>query len=240
MKDILNIITITKDDFDGLKSTISSTKCFRDKYGVRQIIVESSLLETQKRIKALITDEKDVTYIWIEPSGISSAFNLGLSLSKSEWIWFLNGGGLIHSNLDAEKLIYILKESNSDAIVFQMEFMSSHIRYNHPPLWKFWPPIYPNWIPHPAALLRGNLFEKFGSFNSNFKIAMDGEVWIKFFSKDPEVDLISLPRVLFDEKGISNTQTKTTEKSYKNNQVTLLEDSSVLPVPRYIRDSRQR
>lgn len=208
MLETLNIITITKNNLKGLLATIESTKNLRSNHNIHQIIVDSSTVEVQNKIKEFIINENNIFYIWQEPLGISSAFNLGLSLSKSEWVWFLNGGDLSHPTLNIDNFIYTLSTSNADALIFQIELMKSHERLNHPPLWNLWPPIYPNWIPHPATIIKKRLFDLYGLFDKDIKITMDGELWLKFFSQAVTVDLISIPIAVFNTTGISNTQLK--------------------------------
>jgi glycosyltransferase involved in cell wall biosynthesis len=202
----LDIITITKDDLEGVSGTIKSTELLRFRDGVRQIIVDSSCSEIGAKIKELVSGEKNIDYIWQAPSGISAAFNLGLSLSKAEWVWFLNGGDEVHPDAEPEKLLYLIKQSRSDAIIFEIELMQSGERLRHPRMWSMWPPLFA-WIPHPATLTRRYLYEKYGNFNESLKIAMDYEFWIRCFSKDVTVDMISIPIVKFDTKGMSYSRT---------------------------------
>lgn len=203
---ILDIITVTKDDFDGVTSTIKSTGKMRSAPGVRHIVVDSSDAGATEKVKWLASIERNVDYIWQAPSGISAAFNLGLSMSKAEWVWFLNGGDEVHPDVEPEKLLYLIKQSRSDAIIFEIELMQSGERLKHPQMWSIWPPLF-SWIPHPATLTRRYLYEKYGNFNESLKIAMDYEFWIRCFSKDVTVDMISIPIVKFDTKGMSYSRT---------------------------------
>ena len=212
MKNILEIITVTKDDFAGVSSTVQSTLKLRVGNEIGQIIVDSSNKEIRDKIRELINAEHNIEYIWQEPSGIARAFNLGLSASKAEWVWFLNGRDEVHPDLDPQNFLHILKASKADAMIFELERMQSRTRYKHPPLWAVWPPVF-FWTPHPATIVRRQLFARYGVFNEKFKIAMDGEIWFRFFSKsDVIVDLLSLPIALYDESGMSSTQRKKTAK----------------------------
>lgn len=215
MTNILDIITITKDDPDGLASSISSTKKLRSLPGIRQIVIDSSSQPVADEIKTRLCKEKNVDYVWQEPSGIAKAFNLGISQSKSEWIWFLNGRDEVHPKLNADLLLQILNVSQAELIIFEMEWMQSSLRQIHPPIWALWPPIYGNWVPHPATLIKAGLFEQYGVFNPDYKIAMDGDLWFRLFSKNITVDMLSVPIVLYDETGISSTAAVETGKEAK-------------------------
>lgn len=204
MKPTLDIITITKDDFDGLLATIASTKKLRACSGVRQIVIDSSTELIAKKIKELVAEEDCVDYFWQEPSGISLAFNFGISNLNADWVWFLNGRDEVHSDLNANLLLQILVSSHAEIVMFELEFMQSRLRYPHPPIWTLWPPLYGNWVPHPATLLKVELFEKYGTFNKEFKIAMDLDLWMRLFTKDIVIDMISIPIILFDQNGLSS------------------------------------
>jgi hypothetical protein len=206
LKKLLNIITVTKDDYDGVINTVQSTRQLRLDNDIRQIIVDSSTEETRKKISEVLTHEENIDYVWQKPAGIASAFNEGLQRSDAEWVWFLNGRDAVHSSVDRDKLVYLLAQSRADAMIFEIELSRSHKRYSHPPLWNLWPPVH-SWVPHPATLLRQRLFDQFGLFDETFSISMDLDLWFRFFSKNVIVDMISMPLTLYDEGGMSSTDT---------------------------------
>ncbi len=206
MKQLLNIITITKDDLGGVIRTIESSRKLRNYPGVKQIIIDSSTEETRTAVKTFAESSDNVEYFWQEPSGISAAFNKGLSLAESEWVWFLNGGDEINNKLDPDNFLYILAKTSADAIIFQNEVAGSGKCSKHPPMWAMWPPFYA-WIPHPSTLTRKGLYEKYGNFNETFEIAMDYDFWIRCFAKETIVDTISIPITKYDTTGVSSTQT---------------------------------
>lgn len=213
MKDILNIITVTKDDLDGVAATIQSTKRLRICSGVSQIIVDSSAEPVPIKIKKILIEEKNIEYFYQNQSGIAAAFNLGIKELNAEWAWFLNGRDEVHPSLDENLLLQILNSTRADVVIFQIEYMGSQLqRPKNPPLWLLWPLMYRNWVPHPATFIRTGLFKKYGVFNTDFKIAMDTDLWMRMFSKDVVVDMLSIPAVLYDIHGISATNTVETDK----------------------------
>lgn len=201
----LDIITVTKDDFEGVARTIESTRELRARGGVQQIIIDSSKDEIKRKVVDLTNREQNIQYTWQEPTGITRAFNLGLKLSKAEWVWFLNGNDRVHRNVNTENLLYLLHETRADAIIFEIEYDQSKEITRHPPMWAQWPPLK-SWIPHPATLTRSHLYKKYGHFNPSYHIAMDYEFWIRCFSEDVVVDNISFPLVTFDQSGVSQLQ----------------------------------
>jgi hypothetical protein len=204
MQILLEIITITKDDLEGVTATIDSTRKLRACQGVRQIIIDGSDALTRKEIQALVSGEENIDYLWQEPKGISHAFNQGISSSKSEWVWFLNGRDEAHPDLDVHFLLQILKYSQAEVIICEFEFLQLRLPYRHPPLWALWPPFY--WEPQPATLVKRGLFDKYGLFSQEFKVSMDSDIWVRFFSKDIVIDMLSMPITLFDQGGVSSSE----------------------------------
>jgi glycosyltransferase involved in cell wall biosynthesis len=203
---LLNIITVTKDDFDGLKRTIESTDKLRETDRIMQIVVDSSSVSKEK-IESFLKGKKNLKYLWQKPSGISAAFNLGLRNSLSEWVWFLNGGDELHEDLDPALFLNILIKNDSDAIIFQVNNVQSNKIYRHPELWAVWPPVL-SWIPHPSTVTRRFLYDRFGYFDESYRIAMDYEFWIRCFAGNVVVDLVSMPVSKFDQSGISSGDNK--------------------------------
>lgn len=204
MKRLLSIITATKDNLDGVAATIASTKKLRSRSGVRQIVVDSSSETVAAKVKELLAGEENLDYVWQTPSGIASAFNLGISHSSADWLWFLNGGDAVHPDLVESLLVQILKSTQAGIVIFELEYMQTRLRVGHPPLWALWPPLYGNWVPHPATLISAKLFEQFGVFDTSYKIAMDADWWMRVFSENVVVDMSSIPIVLYDQYGVSS------------------------------------
>jgi glycosyltransferase involved in cell wall biosynthesis len=203
MQQILSILTITRDDFEGVAATVRSTRKMRTYEGVRQIVIDGSIESVSQRVRQLTADEQHIDYVWQEPCGIAQAFNLGISQVSDGFIWFLNGRDEVHPDLDIPLFMNLLCSSKVDILIFELEFMGSRLAYKRPPLWSLWPPIF--WMPHPATIIRRKLFDTYGCFRQDFKIAMDGELWIRLLSNDIGVDMISIPISLYDQNGISST-----------------------------------
>lgn len=199
---LLDIITITKDDFAGLKKTVESTSRLRNDSRVRQLVIDSSSMENSEKVKELLLNENNTVYLWQEPAGISSAFNLGIENSKADWLWFLNGGDAVNPELNINNFLYLLSNMRSDAAIFQVSNSQSGETARHPQMWALWPPLL-SWIPHPCALTRRELYDKYGKFDVKLKTAMDYEFWVRCFARDVVVDLVSISVSIFDQTGIS-------------------------------------
>jgi len=205
---MLNIITITKNDLSGFIKNLESTRILREKFNICQIVIDSSNKEISEKINGLLSAEKNIKYFWQEPKGISSAFNFGIDKSDADWLWFLNGGDCVNSELDCDLFIRFLNNSSADTVIFETKDMKTgRILEKKPPLWSLWPPVL-SWIPHPSTIVKRKLFIEYGYFDEKYKIAMDYELWIRLFSKNTNVDMVSFVIASFNREGLSNTMNK--------------------------------
>ncbi len=207
---LLNIITITKDDYIGLKKNLESTKKIRETNVVRQIIIDSSELKTKKENLELIKSEDNIEYIYQEPKGITAAFNLGIEKSDEGWLWFLNSGDYIYPDLDIELFINVLKASSSKIIVFKVFFQNLGVSEPVPHWLKFFP--IANWCHHPCTLIKKDVFNEIGFFNKNLEIAADYEFMFRIIYNNYNIDILSMPISVFNLDGESSKNYKRTSR----------------------------
>lgn len=112
---LISIITVTRNDFQGLKKTIDSlNKIDEDFYSYFEHLIIDGLSTDQSieylnnyvcspLLKTIFISEKD--------KGIYDAMNKGVYLSNGNYCFFLNSGDIIDDNVDFKSLIEILKSS---------------------------------------------------------------------------------------------------------------------------------
>lgn len=115
---ILTIVSITRNDPDGLRKTLKSLVRFLAEAGAAAelIVVDGgNLLDSQ--INTYRSDLK-VRFKKIKQSGqgIYSAMNEGIVASKGDYIWFLNGGDECLISWNA--LFGVLKNRDEDVLMF--------------------------------------------------------------------------------------------------------------------------
>jgi GT2 family glycosyltransferase len=192
---LLSIITITRDDREGLERTLASTADCLLNPEVEQIVIDGST-------PAVLINRPRIRMVRQQPLGIAAAFNEGLRIARGEWVWFLNGGDRMDHRLQIEFLLSLLRLSTTDVIIGGMTNEGEHTLRPVPPPKMQWPP-YRSWIPHPSTMIRRRLFERFGFFDERYTIAMDFEWWLRALSDDVPVDLLSLPFAIFAPGGVS-------------------------------------
>lgn len=209
---MLNIISVTKDDLPGITKTVGSTLRLRRTGKVKQLVIDGSDPLTAAKVQKNTSSQQGVSYFHLPPSGISAAFNFGLTKITQPWVWFLNGGDQLHPKVDAGLFLSILDSTSADIVIFELESDSGISA--RPPFPHLWPPLA-NWVPHPATVIRTSLLEKVGEFDPVFKIAMDGDYWLRSFPQAKKVDLISIPLTRFAPGGLSSDGYKTAREAKK-------------------------
>ncbi|MFA6962998.1 MAG: glycosyltransferase [Opitutaceae bacterium] len=194
----LTLITITKDDSQGITRTLASTSRWRALEWVEQIVVDGSAVPA-------VLNESSVQYMRQAASGIARAFNEGLAKARGEWVWFINGGDEIDPRLDPAWLKFLLDSMQADVLIGGTTFPGGPApRLPLPPKCQ-WPSFIP-WIPHPSTLVHRSMFSRFGDFDPEFKIAMDFEWWLRALSGTVSVDQVSVPFAIFAPGGVSSRE----------------------------------
>lgn len=214
MEKVLSIITITKNDSEGLFRTALSLESFFQLEEVEWILIDSSTPEIQQLNQNRWASIPEAHYYVTSPEGIAAAFNEGLQHASGKWVWYLNGGDCFKSPLEASMVLKLLQFSSADVVFFKTVYSPSLFSSEFPPIWMLWPNVN-LWAPHPSSITKRNVINKLSGFDTSFKYAMDYDLWVRLFYNNYIVNLISIPLVLFDESGVSSTYPKAVKKEVR-------------------------
>jgi glycosyltransferase involved in cell wall biosynthesis len=134
----------------------------------------------------IIKKYEDFIDYWIseEDFGIYDAWNKGIRVAKGEWIMFLGAD----DQLIPDAIEHYFKIIDQFKNNINLVFISSRVKMidcnNKLIRIKGWPITYPLFfkemtVAHPGALHSKILFQKFGEFNTNYKIAGDYEFLLR-------------------------------------------------------------
>ncbi len=194
MNPILSIVTITKDDPQGLQRTLASTEAWLADPAVEQIVVDASVPPAAACNAAL-------RVIRQQSRGISAAFNEGWRAARGKWVWFLNGGDAVHPQLSREWLLRLLSTTSAGLVIGAIQYDGETALHVAPALPRQWP-MLDCWIPHPATIIRREVLETVGGFDERWKIAMDFDLWLRMLPRGIGVDVIAIPFAEFDVTGL--------------------------------------
>ncbi len=177
---ILSIITINKNNAEGLLKTIESVveQTFND---FEYLIVdgESSDLSLQTIKRFCNSSRPQFSWISEPDSGIFNAMNKGIKKSRGEYLLFLNSGDFL---VNKEVLERVFHEKNTEDILCGQSIVSDKGKAiyttNTPDFFKL-SNFYKSTISHQATFIKRNLFDKFGLYKEDLKLMSDWEFWIR-------------------------------------------------------------
>ena len=167
---MISIVTITYNNFDELIQTLNSIP---ESPMVESIVVNGG--QCEKTMEFLKTyPGKSITE---KDEGIADAFNKGVKLSSGKYIMFLNSGDVLIEKSYPEKALKIFDENRNISFVHSNLLLVDN---SNPEL--FMRPTFSNLgrgMPflHPTMIVKKELFDIIGMFNTKLKIAMDFD-WI--------------------------------------------------------------
>lgn len=165
---------------------------------VLQACLNSVAKQSSKRFEVIVVDggskddtieiikrNGDIITLWISEgdTGIYDAWNKGIKLANCEWVMFVGSDDLLHPTAISDYADFIgqIKAGEIEFISGNVNLVSSKgkiIKHLGAPWnWKIFK-RYMN-IAHVASLHSKKYFEKYGLFNTNYKIAGDYELLLR-------------------------------------------------------------
>ncbi len=212
---ILSIITINRNNAAGLEKTMRSVAA-QTFAGFEYIVVDGA--STDESVKVIRSFEATFgdRLKWIsEPDkGIYNAMNKGIGLASGDYLQFLNSGdSLVSDNVtmqmtEASKynkfppILYgnMLKDMPDGTVMRDKGFSGRSVSLLD---------FYTGSLNHPSSYIKRTLFEKYGCYDENLKIASDWKWFVQSVILGGEKPVYSnIDVTLFDMNGISETNKK--------------------------------
>ncbi len=196
MSKLISVVTINLNNRDGLLRTISSVhNQVSDKF---EYIVVDGLSSDGSR-EVIENAEKTINKVLIErDSGISDAFNKGISISTGKYILLLNSGDTLVDTFTLDFVVEcISREPNIDIFCFgayvvrknSMDYLMPRDLYS---------------ASHQAMFVSADLYHKIGGYSPSFTIRMDLEFFLRASKVPIALKLITYPVSHYEIGGISN------------------------------------
>ncbi len=215
---ILSIVTINYNNLQGLIKTMHSverqTKVSPADF--EYIVIDG--LSTDGAAKVIRENRFVTKYLIEKDSGIAEAFNKGIKLSKGEYIFFLNSGDTFYDDSSLHTILKQLKGNNYDILVNKIALTDKNgkITTIAGRKIKLKRQKYRNYLPHQSMFIKRGLFEEFGMYDTDFKIAMDYEWSLRLLKSGRKLNLHFTDKVTgrMPTGGLSETNYKKTFLGY--------------------------
>jgi glycosyltransferase involved in cell wall biosynthesis len=199
----LSIITINYNNSIGLKKTMESValQIWRD---FEHIVIDGN--STDNSVSVIESfDYKNLHWTSEPDTGIYNAMNKGIKRSVAKYLLFLNSGDTL---MDAEVLGKVNNYLNEDYSFIGcnliLDFPDGNLEKEHPQKLSF-SYLLNKTVYHPSTFIMRDMFETYGLYNENFKIASDWEFFFKAIALNGE-EFLNVPIALtqFDTQGSSS------------------------------------
>ena len=176
---------------------------------VEHVIIDGG--STDQTLDILKKYKNRTARIISEPDrGIYDALNKGIHLSSGDIIGILNGDDFYAHDQVLNRVVDVFENQKVDSCYGDLQYVN---RDNTSKIIRQWrssgyKPGQFNygWMPpHPTFFVKKDIYEKFGYFNTNFKIAADYELMLRFLEKF-RISTHYIPEVLIKMRvgGVSN------------------------------------
>jgi glycosyltransferase involved in cell wall biosynthesis len=177
----ISIITIVRNGCEFIEQTIKSVLSQRYD-NIEYIVIDGGSTDgTVDIIKSY--ESKIAKWISEKDEGIADAFNKGLSFVTGDYVLFLNSDDSLANPDVVEIMAHKIIENKLPTLIYGdcdvLDRSSGRMMYRASI--KFSPQGLKRgqMLPHPSLLIHRTYFEKYGLFDTRFKIAMDYELLLR-------------------------------------------------------------
>ncbi len=203
----MSIITVVWNNNTTIKDAISSVLSQTYK-NIEYIIIDGGSTDGSVEVIEKYRDKISV-FLSESDKGIYDALNKGIDLSTGEVITILHSDDLFYDNSVVSDMMNRVSETNAEICFSDMVIVDSSLKkvlryymssYFSP--WMFrigWMP------PHPTCFIKKSLFDEFGLYSLDYKIAGDFDFLVRiFYSRDINWGYLNRITVKMRQGGVSN------------------------------------
>lgn len=182
----VSIITVVYNNQDTIKDAIESVLNQTYK-NIEYIIIDGASTDRTVEIIKSYEDKID-KFISESDKGIYDAMNKGIKLATGDIIGILNSDDFYASNDIIEKAVREFQEKKVDSVYGDLVYTDAK---NTNKVIRYWKSksykrglFQKGWHPaHPTFFVKKEVYDKYGLFNFDFKIAADYELMLRFLEK---------------------------------------------------------
>jgi len=216
----ISIITVVYNNKETIQDTIDSV-CSQDYDNIEYIIIDGESTDgTIEVINETIQmhSQRNITFISEKDNGAYDAMNKGIDLADGDIIGILNSDDVYNDKHCLSIVVNELQEKSTDSVFANLVYVRPNnpykvVRYYSSANFSSKKFAF-GWMPaHPTFFVRRKCYEKYGKYKTNYIIAADYELLVRFFTTN-QISYSYIPKVLVRMKvgGVST-------KNFKSNWI---------------------
>lgn len=182
----ISIITVVWNNKDTIKDAINSVlnQTYDD---IEYIIVDGASIDGTVEVVQSYGDT--ITKFVSEPdNGLYDAMNKGIKLATGDVVGILNSDDFYIDEFVIEKIVKVFEEQEVDSLFADLVYVNpDNVKktVRHYDSSKFRPEKFAyGWMPaHPTFFVKRSVYEKYGLFKTDYKIAADYELLVRFLHR---------------------------------------------------------
>lgn len=223
----LTIITITRDDYHGLKKTLESVEKFKEIFDADYVVVDASSIGEFAKMHQRFSQTIDVLLEGPD-TGIYNGMNRGLAHVTSRYVLFLNSGDVLAAN-SSVWVNEIRKNPQCDLFFSDICVNDGSDVININYSWHF---CFHNAMNHQNMIISTKLLDC--GYDERFKICADVKWQIENLSKISKFKL-STPISIFDLGGISGGMSRSRRISiWRERYMAFIRATNISPGVRFV------
>ena len=195
-----------------------------------EIVHEYEQAFRNKGVRFLYRSEKD--------HGIFDAMNKGIAMASGDIIGIINSDDILHDPRAFEKIINRFKEDNCDAVYSDLMMMDSETMSRPNRVFIAGKKSYKlGWYPpHPTLYVKRELYEKYGNYNTDYKVAADYDFMLRIMKHNVAMSYIREVLVYMRAGGASTHSLRAYKKSF-DEAIDILRNNGI-PFPYFVNSLR--
>ena len=194
----ISIITATLNNRGSIEDCLNSihNQSYKD---IEHIVIDGG--STDGTLDLLSKYKNSITIQVSEPDkGIYYALNKGLKLAKGDIIGFLHADDMFADNDVIDTVVSNMERRNVDSCYGDLIYVGKKNTEKTVRYWKSCPYekglFEKGWMPpHPTFFVKKEMYDKYGMFDTDFKIAADYELMLRFLERH-QITTLYIPSVL--------------------------------------------
>jgi glycosyltransferase involved in cell wall biosynthesis len=216
MEKKLSIITINRNNADGLRKTIESV-LNQTSESFEYIVVDGNSTDGSVDLIKQYENSSLEHFSWISESdsGIYNAMNKGIRMAKGEYVQFLNSGDFLASNDVTEKMLaYLFPSPQGEGLEVRSSILYGNMLKpfpkrihrdkgfagRQPTMLDF----YTGTLNHSPAYIKRTLFDNYGLYDESLRIVSDWKWYLNVIALHGVIPVYrDIDVTVFDMNGIS-------------------------------------